>query len=218
MDRRMDTESLPDGWVQDHATDEEIARDRSVWEPFTQSLRELVDLTIRSEADLETVRAAHAQLLAINERLGARVIPGTYGVRLGESSGRNWGNAIMGVRNAIAPPLDIATDGVGRAWVDFTLGAAYEGPPSLVHGGVTALVLDHVFGAAAGADRKPRLTGTLTMRYLRGTKLGVPLRAEAHVDRVEGWKSFVVGHLADDEGTTVEADGVFILPRWARPA
>ena len=29
-------------------------------------------------------------------------------------------------------------------------------------------------------------------------------------------KTFAAGHLADDEGITVEAEGVFIQPRWAR--
>jgi hypothetical protein len=29
-------------------------------------------------------------------------------------------------------------------------------------------------------------------------------------------KTFTTGHLADDEGITVAADGVFIQPRWAR--
>jgi hypothetical protein len=59
------------------------------------------------------------------------------------------------------------------------------------------------------------MTGTLTVRYRRGTPLG-DLRGEAHIERVEGVKTFVVGHLADAEGVTVEAEGVFILPRWAR--
>ena len=85
-----------------------------------------------------------------------------------------------------------------------------------MHGGVSALVLDQVLGEAAGAGGKPGMTGTLTLRYRRGTPLG-DVRAEAHIDRVEGVKTFVVGHLADAEGVTVEAEGIFILPRWARP-
>ena len=211
----LQTEQLPEGWVREDATADDVARERAVYEPFTRSLRELVDLTIRTDVDLDVVREAHAQLEAINERLRSRVIDGAYGVRVGPQGVRSWGNAIMGVRNALAPPVTIHTDGVSRSWCDFTLGAAYEGPPTFVHGGVTAFVLDHVFGAAAGADRRPRMTGTLSLRYLRATPLG-RLRAEAHVDRVEGWKSFVVGWLGDEEGPTVEAEGIFILPRWAR--
>jgi acyl-coenzyme A thioesterase PaaI-like protein len=103
----------------------------------------------------------------------------------------------------------------GRAWADFRLGAAYEGPPSLVHGGVSALILDQLLGEAAGAGGKPGMTGTLTLRYRRGTPLG-DLHAEGHIDRVEGIKTYAVGHISDAEGVTVEAEGVFILPRWAR--
>jgi acyl-coenzyme A thioesterase PaaI-like protein len=212
------TDRLPDGWVREDVTVEDVARERAVYEPFTQSLRELVDLTIRTEVDLDVVRQAHAELEAINARFRERAIDGAYGVRMGPHGTRPWGNALMGIRNALAPPVEIHSaveDGRGRSWCDLTLGAAYEGPPSMVHGGVTAFVLDHVFGAAAGADRRPRMTGTLTLRYLRGTRLG-KLHAEARVERVEGWKSYVVGHLADADGPTVEAEGVFIMPRWAR--
>ena len=100
-------------------------------------------------------------------------------------------------------------------FTDFHLGAAYEGPPGHVHGGVAALVLDHILGAAASSPEKPRLTGTITLRYLRITRLG-QLHAEARITRTDGVKTFTAGHLADDEGITVEAEGVFIQPRWAR--
>ena len=53
------------------------------------------------------------------------------------------------------------------------------------------------------------------MRYLRTTRLG-QLHAEAKITRTDGVKTFVSGHLADEEGITVEAEGVFIQPRWAR--
>ena len=100
-------------------------------------------------------------------------------------------------------------------WADFTLGAAYEGPPGHVHGGVCAMVLDHVLGATAHKPGRPAVTGTLSVRYLRGTPLG-PLRAEAHVDRVEGVKTFASGHIADAQGITVRAEGVFLHPRESR--
>ena len=72
-----------------------------------------------------------------------------------------------------------------------------------------------MLGEAAGAGGKPGMTGTLTIVYRRGTPLG-DLRAEAWIDRVEGIKTYAKGHLKDAEGVTVEAEGVFILPKWAR--
>ena len=106
----------------------------------------------------------------------------------------------------------------GACWAEFTLGAAYEGPPGLVHGGICALVLDHILGEAASDGlTKPLFTGTITLRYLRGTPLG-PLRAEAFIERTEGIKTYARGYLSDADGRTVEADGVFIAPAWARDA
>jgi acyl-coenzyme A thioesterase PaaI-like protein len=204
------------GFVQDDVPAEEIARQAALYGPLAQSVRELVDAVIRTEADDADIETAREEIDAITQRLRKQQMAGPYGIRFnGEGHGRPWGNAVVGLRNAIAPPLEIHRDPAGRAWADFRLGAAYEGPPSLVHGGVAALILDQVLGEAAGAGGKPGMTGTLILRYRRGTPLG-ELRCEAHVDRVEGVKTFAVGHIADAEGVTVEAEGVFILPRWAR--
>jgi hypothetical protein len=41
-------------------------------------------------------------------------------------------------------------------------------------------------------------------------------QAEAKITRTDGVKTYVSGHLADEDGVTVEAEGIFIQPRWAR--
>ena len=112
----------------------------------------------------------------------------------------------------------IGRDDDGRAWSEFSLSGAYEGPPGWVHGGISALVLDHILGEAASDGLTlPKFTGTITLKYLRGTPLG-PLRAEAWIDRVDGFKTYARGALSDAEGVTVEAEGGFIQPAWARDA
>jgi acyl-coenzyme A thioesterase PaaI-like protein len=126
-----------------------------------------------------------------------------------------WGNPVIGMRNPIAPPLVLERTPDGVVYADFHLGAAFEGPPGHVHGGVSALVLDHVLGESASSAEHPRLTGTISLRYLRTTPLG-DLHAEARIVRTDGIKTFAVGHLADADGVTVEAEGVFITPKWAR--
>lgn len=202
--------------MREEVTAEEIERQRALYGPLAQSVRELVDAVIRTEVDDEEIGIAQAEIEAVTKRLRERQTAGAYGVRFNaEGQGRAWGNAVVGTRNAVAPPLRIQHDSSGRAWADFHLGAAYEGPPGLVHGGVSALLLDQLLGEAAGAGGKPGMTGTLTLRYRRATPLG-DLHAEAHIDRVEGIKTYAVGHIADAEGITVEAEGVFILPKWAR--
>ncbi len=202
----------------EHATEEEIAHEAAVFAPFTNAVRELVDVTIRTEVDDDEIRAAQAEVEAIVERLRRKQMDGAYGVRFRPDGkrGRNWGNAVMGLRNPIAPPLDIRSNGEGRAWSDFRLGAAYEGPPGLVHGGVVSLMLDQVLGHAVSTSGRPGMTGTLTIVYRQGTPLG-DLRCEAWVDHREGIKTYGKGRILNPDGeVTAEAEGVFILPRWAR--
>ena len=205
-------------YVKDELSDEDIAAERDLYGPLTASVRELIDAALRSEADPADVRAAQIEIEAATARLRSRQIDGAYGIRFGASGqSRPWGNAVVGLRNAIAPPLTTQHDpGTGRSWSEFELGAAYEGPPGLAHGGVTALILDHMLGYAAQVSGKPGMTASLTMTYRRATPLG-RLRSEAWVDRVEGPKTYAVGHVLDSAGNvTVEAEGLFILPRWAR--
>ena len=204
------------GYVREDISDDEIERQRLLYGPFTDAVRDLMDATIRTEVDDDEVRAVQAEVQALTARLRARQLDGPYGVRFSSGGrGRPWGNPVVGLRNAAAPPLVVEHDATGKAWASFHLGAAFEGPPGLVHGGVSAMILDQMLGEAAGAGGKPGMTGTLTLRYRRGTPLG-DLRAEAWIDRSEGIKTWAKGTLADADGITVEAEGLFILPRWAR--
>ncbi|OBH58590.1 thioesterase [Mycobacterium mantenii] len=182
-------------------------------ERLTESVRRLIDVTIRSEADERAVAKALALVDQTVELLSTRLMPGSFGVRT-NAEGENvvWGNVAVGLRNPIAPPLIIRRDEAGGVHTDVHLGAGYEGPPGHVHGGMCALILDHVLGATAHQPGKPAYTGTITVRYLRPTPLGA-LRAEARVERVDGSKTYATGHLSNVDGVTVEAEGVFITPR-----
>lgn len=184
-----------------------------LYEVLAVAVRSLVEVTIRTEADAAAVTTATRLVDDARVHLSAALMPGSFGVRTADD-GRvgALGNVVIGTRNPAAPPLVVHHDTDGRVWTEFVLGAQYEGPPGHVHGGICALVLDHVLGATAHQPGRPALTGTLTLRYVRGTRLG-PLRAEAWVDRVEGFKTFAVGEISDDEGVTVTAEGVFIHPK-----
>jgi acyl-coenzyme A thioesterase PaaI-like protein len=194
----------------------EIDRLESYLVPLARSVRALVDATIRTTVAESEVRLAQAEIDAVTARLTAEQLPGPAGVHF-NAEGRSWqwGNAAVGLRNAIAPPMQVVRDADGLVHADVVLGAAYEGPPGKVHGGVAALLLDHLMGATAADNRRPSMTGTLTIRFRRPTPLG-PVRLEGRIDRHEGYKTFVVAHIADPGGVTVEADGVFVVPRWAR--
>ena len=194
----------------------DISRLRAVYEPLTASVRELIDATIRIEVDGDAVAAAKAEIDSATARLRAAQKDGSFGIQYGsDGDPMPWGNAVIGVRNPTAPPLLIRKEPDGVATCDFYLGAAFEGPPGHVHGGVSAKILDHVLGYAASKPGVHRLTGTITVRYRRLTPLG-RLHAEARITHTDGFKTYAVGHIADRTGVTVEAEAVFIEPKWAR--
>ena len=203
----------------DAISGEDYDRQRRRYEPLTDALRTLIDVGIHTEVDDATVLLALDHLEQATALLEQRQRSGRSALRHADT-GRPvaWANPAVGLRNAIAPPMVIEHEADGSCWSEFTLGPAYEGPPGWVHGGICALVLDHILGEVASEGlTQPKFTGTISLRYLRGTHLG-PLRAEAFVERSEGVKTFARGVLRDGDGVTVEAEGVFIMPAWARDA
>ncbi len=195
-------------------TAEEARRLENLYGPLTNSVRTLIDIAIRSQADESDVLQAHSLIDQAVRLLSSRLDPEPFGVRSTTEGGiLTWGNVAMGVRNAIAFPLNITHDENGRASADLLLASAYEGPPDHVHGGVCALILDHVLGATAHRPGRPALTGTLNLRYVAPTPLG-KVRAEAWVESETESKTIAVGELRDSRGElTVQAEGIFIRPK-----
>lgn len=177
------------------------------------SVRTLIDATIRTLADNATLAAVKSTIDSATAELAASLMPRSFGVQGGAVASVASGNVVIGERNAIAPPLTVTHEPDGSVWAEFELGAGYEGPPGHVHGGMCAMILDHVLGAAVHQPGRPAVTGTLTVRYRRGTPLSHPLHAEARIERVDGVKTFVSGQITADGETTVEADGIFFFPR-----
>lgn len=184
------------------------------YEALAASVRRLIDATIRTEVGHDEIAAATAKIDSVTAELSAELMPGTFGQRgINDGQGIASGNVVIGARNPSAPPLVIHHESDGSVWTEFTLGASFEGPMGHVHGGVSALILDHVLGATAHQPGRPAYTGTLTLRYHRRIPLLCPLRADARVERVEGVKVFAIGQISDAEGATVSAEGIFIHPR-----
>lgn len=200
-------------------TDEELEAERVVFGGLAACVRDLADACLRTMVPAEVVTEVQTEIERLTARLRKEQIPGPFGVSLSsQGTVRGHGNAVVGLRNPIAPPLNIEHSKEGRAWSSFRLGPLYEGPPGMVHGGVAALVLDQILGEAAAAGGSPGMTGTLQLRYLQGTPLGAG-SAEAWIDRVEGAKTFARAELRRSDGeATVWAEGIFIVPRWAREA
>ena len=127
-------------YVFEDLTDEEIAREAEFYGDLTGSVRDLVELALSTESDDDDIRQAREHLEAAKALLSKRTRPQPYGVRWNAAGNRRaWGNAVVGLRNAVAPPLRIQREPDGRVWADVELGMQYEGPAGLTHGGISAL-------------------------------------------------------------------------------
>jgi acyl-coenzyme A thioesterase PaaI-like protein len=178
-------------------------------------VRELTEAAVLTGVGAAEARAVADEIAALTERLRAvrRDAP-PFLVTGGHRMDRQGGNPVTGVLNPIAPPvdLDVTADGIVRA--EFTLSDVYEGPPSYVHGGMSAMVLDQALGMAAARTGTGGMTATLELRYRRPTPLGVPLTVEAKASRVEGRKIYASGTIAGPDGrVTVEATAMFVTPQ-----
>jgi acyl-coenzyme A thioesterase PaaI-like protein len=186
---------------------------------LTASARALVDAQLRTCVSGEVALDIAHQIDVLVDTLLEDSSTAPLGVSFpqdGRPLRSEHGNAVIGTRNAIAPPLVVMREHDGRCWAEFTLGATYEGPPGFVHGGVCALILDQVLGDGAAAAGHPGMTAGLTLRFHRPTPLG-RLRAEAELHEGKARKALVQGRLFGPEGQlTVSAEGVFVMPRHLR--
>jgi acyl-coenzyme A thioesterase PaaI-like protein len=116
--------------------------------------------------------------------------------------------------NPVAPPLYVRLvdqpDGSFAVTGTVTFGAAYEGPPGHVHGGMVAAMFDELLGFA---QFSAGFTGSLTVRYRKPTPLHRELNVRAWQERADGRKRIIKGTCHAGDTLLTEAEGLFIAPR-----
>jgi len=183
------------------------------------AIRSLIDVAMSAEdVDANTLHAVAQEIDALRARLGrgreegAGYHPRHHGDYLPRSP-------IVGEASPLSPRLDwevvehegkIAVEGRG------TFGAAYEGPPSFVHGGWIACAFDEMLGIANIAAEHPGMTARLIVHYRKPTPLFHELHFRAAVDRIEGRRIMSRAQLWDGETLCAEAEGLFVRPRPER--
>lgn len=195
-----------------------LAATEQVQGALARATGRLVDAVVRTRVDDATLAAVAEEVDALTARLLEVAQEGPLGVETASDGRlRDHGNPMVGLRNPIAPPLRVTGEDDGTTTCTLTLGAAYEGPPGCVHGGIVAAVLDQVAGSVAARLGKPGLTAYLNTTYRRPTLLGHEHVCRAWAESVDGWKTFVRGEIRDGQDrVTAEVDALFIVPRWAR--
>ena len=133
----------------------------------------------------------------------------------GEGATRH--DPVTGPENAIAPPLHLVGREDGSVSGTVRLGVLYQGPPGCVHGGVSALLLDHTLGVANAWAGKAGMTGTLTVRYHAPVPLHEDLVVSGRQERVEGRKIWTTGTISHDGKVLVSTEGLFIDALMSRP-
>ena len=184
------------------------------------AMRAVIDRLVTSDAPEEELRRAADALERYAERLA------THPQRLAPAGFAETANAgdvdaffdyspLIGLSNPMAPPVVLRVDGdVVRGTVRF--GAAYEGPPGHVHGGLIAATFDEVLGFAQSMTGHPGMTGTLTIRYRKPTPLHREITLEGRVVRVKGRKIMTEGRMHVGDVLTAEAEGIFVEVDFAK--
>jgi acyl-coenzyme A thioesterase PaaI-like protein len=183
---------------------------------LARALRELVEVSVTTTVAPAKVRAAADLARAATEQLAASRRPASQLPALDDPvTGRRVFNPVTGVGNGIAPPLSLRREDDGVVG-EATLGVAYEGPPSYVHGGMSALLMDQVLGSAAAAAGVWGMTAHLELDYRGPLPVGERLLLRGRVAENDGRKSRIVGTIAlaaAPEQVLVEARGLFVMPR-----
>jgi acyl-coenzyme A thioesterase PaaI-like protein len=116
---------------------------------------------------------------------------------------------MIGWYSPLSAPLDCVIED-GTITATATMGAAYEGPPGCVHGGIIAGLFDELLGIANIAAGVGAMTGTLEIVYRSPTPLYTELTFRGKTDRIEGRKVFTRGTLHAGDRLCAEAEGIFI--------
>lgn len=125
---------------------------------------------------------------------------------------------VTGPENALAPPLHLRGKDDGSVEGVVTLDLPYQGPPGHVHGGVSALLLDHTLGVANHWGGPSGMTAELTLHYLRPTPLFEPLTVTGRQISVDGSRIRTVGEISAGGRTCVTVTGLFINKHLPRPS
>ena len=118
-----------DSYRRSTLTPEQAAEHDRVFGDLASRTRALMEAQLLTEVDHDEVAAIGEQLDALTERLKAAARTDPHGVEVGPGGRvRNFGNAVVGLRNPIAPPVKVERSPDGKAWASFRLGPLFEGP------------------------------------------------------------------------------------------
>jgi acyl-coenzyme A thioesterase PaaI-like protein len=183
---------------------------------LSKSVADLSRWMITTRNDMQLERAAEA----LQALVGALEIPPQETSRYvdlapdgnaGPFVNQRSTHPLVGRSNPVSPAIDVRVV-EQRVIGEVTFDARFEGNAGWVHGGFIAAGFDIVAVLACRLSGRAGPTGTLSIRYVAPTPVGVPLRYEGHFTRKEGRKLFAEVSLlrADDGALTAKAEAIAI--------
>jgi uncharacterized protein (TIGR00369 family) len=93
----------------------------------------------------------------------------------------------------------------------------FEGPPTFLHGGIIATLLDEAMSKAVRATGVTAMTRQMEVDYRRPVPSATQVRMEGRVVRNEGRKHWTEAQILNDRGVTLaSATGLFVEVRASR--
>lgn len=211
----------PHDIAQPSADSPALLRRRAAVAELGAQVRALVDAVVGTEVETAELQRCAAQVGALAEALSTRRREGNALAAVDDLlEGVRMYNPVSGAGSPLAPPMQVEL-GEGTATGRTALGLPFEGPPTYVHGGVSALLADHILGGAVAASGNPGMTTALSLRYRRPVPLRTPLLVSGETVDVSGRWVRATGAIAAAERpdrTLVEAEATFacLNPEQAR--
>lgn len=172
---------------------------------FVATMRRLQDLAVSADPSDEVWYAAADRAVALVELLGP------FATDEGKAPAGRVPD-MPGMGSLLLPPWTLTRSGPDSVEMTGYFTRFHVGFNHAVHGGVLALVFDHLFGMISyTAGRSISRTAFLHVDYRKITPIDEPLVMRGRVTRTEGRKAFVSAELVDgDEMLLAEGNGMMV--------
>jgi len=106
----------------------------------------------------------------------------------------------------------------GELAAPFTAAAIHEGHDGIMHGGLSAAIIDETMGRSnavynkrKGRNYVPVVTAEMTTSYLKPIPVGKPMVAYGRIEKEDGRKRYASGEILDEDGQVMlRARALFI--------
>lgn len=137
----------------------------------------------------------------------------------------NFTRTTLAEEDMIHPTPYVFTDvATGSLLAFYHLGRKLAGHDGIIHGGVSATLLDECMYKAClsrpGVEGKIAVTANLNVNYKGPIPVGTTVLLRAETTKVEGRKAWITATIEDlgSQQIYVMADALFIQPKWASSA